>query len=914
MPAKRLTLLLLFCTFCLGGLAQKGSLEGVLKDSSTKQTLSLASVTVFTAKDTTVITYRLSDDRGAFHITGLPLNLLCRVVITFQGYGVYRREFSLSKETPHVNLDTVYLSENAKALDEVLITAERPPVSMRNDTLEFNASAFKTLPSALVEDLLKKLPGMDVDLDGNITVRGRKVNRLLVDGREFFGGDARIATRNLPANIVDKIQVTDDKEEKRRNPLLRADEIGQVLNIKLKKAIKQGWFGKAYAGGGTDSRHEAGAIVNLFRDTAQISIIGHSNNVNKPGFGTEDLQNIGGFNRGGEASFRSDQRGIQHSLGGGFNFNNQWAKNLSVNLRYFYKEDRSLNENTSTTRTFLEDTVLTIASTGIYKNVGKNHQIGATLQWQIDSSTQLRFSPGITPGKRNSVSTNNSLTADNFKGPVNGTMNSGFTDETNHQFNGSLSFSSYSRKREGRSFNADISTSGYGNDDDAYEDGRYRFYRTGADSVLNRLHRTTTAATHYAIDLTYNASLLKNASVSLVHRAQYVNEKSSKNIFDKDPAGKYALYLDTFSTGSGKRGWENTTTANVSFRAGQWAVSPGINFFWLNHQNTFRRQPGVRQDYFYVYPSFSVNFKSLTLSYNVNISAPDARELQEVIDVSNPLHKEYGNPGLKPVYNRNLGLYYYKYLPKSGSSFHLSLNAGFENNSTVNQTLLDSNRVEISRPVNVNGARNLWADVSYNHQYKLSTNFHLSLRPDVNIGYQKSYVFVNGNLSQAVYTQARFRLNAGFNYHDLIECNQRYSLDLNGSRYGDTKAYRDADLVTHNTQWEVVLRWPRHVVWENTLAYNYNPRISAGIRKSTLRINSGINYLFLKEDKGQIKLSVYDLLNQNVSVYRYAEENSIIDGQATTLRRYLLLSFIYNIRTFGSGRKRPTVMRVDDDE
>lgn len=277
----------------------KGTLKGMLRDSTTKQPVGLATVTVFQAADTAIITYRLSDDRGLFALPGLPLQLRSRVVVTYQGYQPYRKEFTLTKEQPTLDLGTIVLAPDARMLEDVTVVAERPPVVMRNDTLEFNAAAFKTLPSALVEDLLKKLPGVDIDLDGNITVKGKKVNRLLVDGKDFFGGDHKMTTRNLPANIVDKVQVLDDKEELEANPQLTKDEVGQVVNIKLKKAIKQGWFGKAYAGAGTDERHEAGVIVNIFRDTTQLSLLGYSNNVNKPSFNGQDLQQIGGFNRSG---------------------------------------------------------------------------------------------------------------------------------------------------------------------------------------------------------------------------------------------------------------------------------------------------------------------------------------------------------------------------------------------------------------------------------------------------------------------------------------------------------------------------------------------------------------------------------------------------------------------------------------
>ncbi|HEY0060297.1 MAG TPA: carboxypeptidase regulatory-like domain-containing protein, partial [Flavisolibacter sp.] len=290
-----LTLVLLLA---FGGVQAQGSIRGKIIDSASKAPLSLATVTVFKAADTALITYRISTPDGEFKVNGLPLNATCRVVISYSGYNVYRHVFTLTGSDV-LDMGTIRMSASSGTLDEVLVIAERPPVSIRKDTIEFNASSFKTLPTALVEDMLKKLPGVQVDADGNITANGKRVNRILVDGKEFFGNDPKMATRNLPANIIDKIQLTEDKDERELNPDKPAGDIGQVINLRLKKAIKKGWFGKAYAGAGTNDRYEAGTILNLFRDTMQLSLIGFSNNLNRSGFGVGDIQSLGGFGRTG---------------------------------------------------------------------------------------------------------------------------------------------------------------------------------------------------------------------------------------------------------------------------------------------------------------------------------------------------------------------------------------------------------------------------------------------------------------------------------------------------------------------------------------------------------------------------------------------------------------------------------------
>jgi hypothetical protein len=264
--------------------SQSGSVSGKVTDSTGSRFLPLATVTVFKAKDTSIITYRLSNETGEFKIPNLPLDVPLRLMVTYSGYEAYRKDFILTQSASAKRFDSVLLVSTSKQLDEVMVFAERPPVIIKKDTIEFNASAFKTLPNALVEDLLKKLPGVQVDRDGNIAVNGKAVNRILVDGKTFFGDDPKMATRNLPANAIDKVQVVDDKEEMLRNGDDNLNNVGKVINITLKKGVKKGWFGKMYAGLGTQDLYEAGGIANIYRDTLQFSVLGYVNNMNKPGF------------------------------------------------------------------------------------------------------------------------------------------------------------------------------------------------------------------------------------------------------------------------------------------------------------------------------------------------------------------------------------------------------------------------------------------------------------------------------------------------------------------------------------------------------------------------------------------------------------------------------------------------------
>ena len=896
-----------------------GSIRGLLKDSSGKQVLSLATVTVFTAKDTAIVTYRLSDNAGNFKIPGIPLNIPCRVLASFSGYKTFRKDFQLTKGDPQLDLGTVLMQSDSKDLEEVVVYAERPPVLVRKDTIEFNASAFKTLPSALLEDLLKKLPGLDIDADGNIMVKGKRVNKLLVDGKEFFGGDPQIATRNLPANIVDKVQVMNDKEEMRRNPNMRESEIGQIVNIKLKKSIKQGWFGKAYAGGGTDGRHEAGAILNAFRDTVQISVLGYTNNINKPGFGINDIQRIGGFERSGynsmmvmsdggfainDISFGGTGQGLQRSTGGGLNFNDQLSKKVTLNLQYFYGQINSDMDNINRQQRFFKDTILSSSGTSNYSTTSANHRIGGTIKWQIDSLTTLTIRPGVTLSASSNFSKGSSLTDENYRGKINrsNSISKGSGNSNNYAYN---MFLDRNFKKSGRYLSVNADFSNVHDDNDQYTDGLFSTYNAGLpdDSLVNQLRKTGGSNTNSTTSVSFSEPLAKKISLRVSHTLQYTKQNNDISFFSRDTfSGKYDLYNRDFSNGIKRDTWKNTSGASLSLQLKKISVNPGINFLTASFRNRYTKNPMVSQHYQYVYPSLSVYGNHWNISYGASIQEPQASDLQQVVDISNRFYQRFGNPDLKPAFRQTVNMYTGNFNAASGNSYSAYLNGSISKNAVIRVTTIDHDGLQTTRPVNVNGTYDGYGGFNYNYQYKLSMDYKITVRPGLYGFYSKTFVSVNGSGSGQNNLDINPSLSLNLNIKDKLELNQRYTKSFKKTTYDDRTAFKNIDVNTHSIESEVVIRMPRHMVWENQINYTYNPQVAQGIRRSSVRWNAGVNYLFLKDDKAQIKLSVYDLLKQNISVYRYTGENYVSDVQNTTLTRYFMLTFTYNLRNFTGGK------------
>lgn len=338
-----------------------GVISGVVKDSATKTVLSLATVSVFKLTDSSIVSFKLCDDKGAFEIRNIPINQTLKIVTTFEGYEVDRREVRLTTSANYP-IGTILLKPTSKSLDEVIVKSERPPIIVKKDTIEFNATAFKTLPNALVEDLFKKLPGMQVDRDGNITYNGRPVSRIYVDGKSFFNDNYKAATQILPSAIVANVQVYDDKEQ--LDATQKNIDYNKIINLKLKQNVKKSTFGKLSSSGGTDNRYELAGAVNFLRDTVQLTLIGYKNNLNRGVFNSSEMRALGAFNRSqykmsvngdrnsytfNDISFGGGVTAETESTGGGINFNHAPTKNTSFYTQYFVShEDGYTNENAKT--------------------------------------------------------------------------------------------------------------------------------------------------------------------------------------------------------------------------------------------------------------------------------------------------------------------------------------------------------------------------------------------------------------------------------------------------------------------------------------------------------------------------------------------------------------------------------------
>ncbi|RDV13106.1 hypothetical protein DXT99_21035 [Pontibacter diazotrophicus] len=892
----------------------KGELGGKVVDESSKEALPYATVSVYNAQDTTLLTFRMSDDDGIFKIPGLPLERRLRVIITMMGYGVYKHEFTLTAPQPALNLGEIKMAVSSNLLSEVLIVAETPPILVRNDTVEFNAASFKTLPTALVEDLLKKLPGVSVDGSGNIMVNGKAVSKILVDGKEFFGSDPKIASRNLPANVIEKVQVMNDPEALRRDPDMPEMNIPQVINLKFKKGIKKGMFGKLYGGAGTDERYEGGGILNMFRDTMQVSVLGYSNNLNRPGFGFEDISRIGGFDRSGFNSvmYRSDggfalngisfggtDEGIQQSSGGGTNFNTVFTNGIKLNLQYFYGGiDSDLNQIINSSQLVEEDT---ITSRRVRNQFSKSnsHRIGGKLDWKLDSLTDLSMTSNVTIADNRSSQLAFTNTYLNYPELINESNNNQRYNSNTLTLGNNASLSRNFRKK-GRNLNF------YG----AYEystllqdqvnNAENLFYRPDPGvTLLNQLRDNDTYSTKFNSSVAYNEPISENISAVFRINSEYFNDKNALHTYDADPeTNEYTLLVPGLSNELQRTGWRNYLTSGIRWKIKEVSVQPAVRFTSLDITNTFQKNPTIKQNFFYVFPTLNINWKSLYINYSVNLREPNATDLQPVIDNTNPLFINYGNPELKPTVSNSIYLNYGKYDTKRSLQYSFYMNGSINNDAVTRQRTINEFGVQTSRPVNTDGNWQLNSSVRFMKDLKYDNNRQYSLGGSMWAAYTRTLVLFNDIQSFSQTWSLNPTLEAKMNLDDKFEFNQTFTLRHQRSKYEDN-AFRNLKFNTRTSRSEIVIRMPKKLVWEATLDYWYNSNMAPGLRNHYSRLNGSVTFLFMKDDRAQLKLSVYDVLDQNLSAYRSIRENIIEDVQTVVLNRYGMLTFTYNIRNFG---------------
>jgi hypothetical protein len=915
---NRIILVIFFCFIYNNIFSQNNILVGQVYDSSSKKVISLATVSIFKVKDASFLTYRLTNEKGGFKINDLPIETPVKVVVSAVGYYTFRIELSLTKEIPIFSLGNIFLKQKENELDEVLVISERPPVIVKKDTIEFNAASFKTLPAALVEDLLKKLPGIQVNDEGNITFNGKSVSRILVEGKRFFGDNYKMATRNLPANIIEKIQVVDDKDDLEFTNEVINVQSNKVINLTFKKGIKKGWFGRLYGGIGTQQRYETGGIINLFKDTLQLSLIGYDNNVNRSSFSIQDLNTAGGFNRSGMSSmfinrgvsgeqfningisFGGGTTGISRSTGAGFNLNHSPSKNLSFYAQYFFGYGKNnLESITNTTTPFGQGNFISNTNnTSIDKNY--SHIMNFSLNWKIDSLSRLTSNIGFIVKRATLTKNILQQTETDNEGILSKNIGIISSFDSSISFNYSLSYL-HRFKRTKKSIGITHSFSIVTNPFTQLTETLNTIYYPQFNSILFPQRRDNN-----------NPSNSKNFNIRF---SNVINKKFNYDLFSSLNYSISGMELITYTKANSSIIYDSVVLNasntmersslrynngfSITFSRNSIRLSSNINWqqHWISDYYAITTQKQQRMYYSFVLPSFNLNVKRVTFSYTENIALPSIDNLAPVPDNSNPLYVIRGNPNLKPIRQRYFNIYTNFGNDKKGISRTLNFYNSFNSNEIVRRIVIDSSGIQTSTPENINNTTSIgYSFDSYGKilpRHGLSINYSYSVNGSA---YSTTVLINRSDIGLTSFNQ-NFSIGINFNWNDVFQFNPRYSGGIYLNKYfGDNSTLHNNTFFTQNLQGVFIVRPTKKLIVTNSYKVINQSQSILGIPATGLLVNADITYLVFNNNRGQIKLFINDIFNTNRGIYGSLSANSLSITRSNILNQYFLLSITYDIR------------------
>jgi hypothetical protein len=927
----RFVYLLILFLFSAQFLVAQNKLTGKVVDALNRQPLPDATVTITNPADSVAVGFAVVDKTGSFEIKNLQKGNFI-LSITFTGYRQFAKNLDVTAAQPLIDLDTVFMQLDTSMMAGVIVTA--PPITVKKDTVEFRASSFKTKPNATVEDLLKKLPGVEVDREGNINAQGEEITKIYVDGKEFFSNDPKLATKNLPADLIESIQVFDDMSDQAKFTKIDDGSRKRTINIKTKKDRKRGMFGRSSAALGTSDRYESSASFNMFNDKRQVSILGGANNINRLGFSSNDLMEMGSQGRGGGRGGRGGRGGGGGGRGSGINGNlnawsagvnyrDEWGPKIDFSGNYFVSHTNNTNKTESNRQNFFgNDSISTTNQQSYSKNLNTNHRFGLRFEYLIDSMNSILLTPTVTIQRSESYS-DDTLTTQAASPKVNYKAIAGASHRSSQRdaesFGNDLLFR-HRFNKPGRTFTIGWTTAYNNNDADGLNISPYSFFNP--DSTIKRTDNRNQINSQLSrsFNNTISSSLTEmfgNDKILELNYAYTVNKSiSDRDTYDYDSTTKQydsinrplTNYFRNIFTSSRLGTNFRVKKEKYDFQAGgavQFATLDN-----LSNRATTEKDSLMKQQYTNFFPNASFNYnpaprKSLRFNYRGSTRAPNISQLQDVWDVSNPLNIRTGNPDLKQEFTHNVNVSYNSFNLSNFLYFNLTLGGSLVSNRIVNSISLlnDSSGVLLTRPENLNGSRNVnfsgtigipLKKVTTGHRSPVNLSLTSSLRYNRDVSKLKGQL--NYNYTRSAGQRIRFNYfiqdkldlgaNAGFNYNDA-----KYSVQENlNYKYFD-----------HQYSLDITYTIFKKIMINSDFDYYVNTGRAEGFNQSIPLWNASVSCLLFKKQNGELKLSGIDLLNQNKSINREVGDNYIEDTYTQVLQRFFMLSFMYKFNRF-NGR------------
>ena len=893
--------------------AKESKVKFTIVDSMRREPVEFATASITLVGSTTPAKYSLSDNKGKIELTGMAAGSY-NIRIEYMGYETYTKPIIIENQRV-VDLGEIALKEQLNTLNSVVVQAVGNPIVVKKDTIEYNASSFKTTDNDMLEELLKKLPGVEIDSDGKITANGKEINKIMIDGKVFFLNDPQLATKNLPAKIVDKVRVVERKSEQAQFTGIDDGNEETVIDLSIRPGMMNGWFGNVSAGYGTDDRYQAAGMAGNFKQKSQITFIGNLNNTNNRGF--SDIagsmmsamrgSGTGGVRVGG-ATMRFGGNGITTSWMGGANGNYETTnKKLKIGGNYLYSGSDNIATSTSYRQNFLADSTFNYFQSSNSQTYADGHRFALQLEYQLTDKASILFRPNVSIGKGNFNDTKDFWTKGGTGTKINEGNSISYGENSSQSVDGDLLYRQKLNK-VGRTFSVNMSYSFSNNDIFNAKNWSKTVTGNNADStVINQEYKMNTLGYSLGARASYTEPLGKNYFLELAYQYRFRMNKSDKEAFNFNSLTNSYNLRDSLYSNSFENNFSNhTAEANVRKTGEKYNFILGFNV-----QPSTIRSIGSNRDIsrsvvnFAPMAMFEYKFsemRDIELRYRGNTRQPSINQLQPVPDNSNPLYIPLGNPDLLPEFEHSLRIEYSDTKKEKFRTIHAGLNSSYTMDKIVNKRWYDNTGVQYTMPVNEQGAFNVNANLMYNSPIAKSKISIMSFsRAGVNKG-----VSFSGRTEQSLVKS----------FTTTLSINEMLRLMYRGDKLQLSVGGR----VGYNYAWYTIQQTNKPATWNNAINgyinwtlpaglnltsdvdYNFYIGYGEGYNTPAIVWNAEISKLMFK-NTGTLRLKVFDILKQSKSVWRTTTDNYIEDIENNVLQQYFMLSFTWRFGTFGGNSR-----------
>ena len=909
--------LLLFTVTGFLAQSQEFKISGRIVDTSTKEPLEAATVFAEAVKDSSLVVYSITDAKGRFELEGKTAFKKINLIVSFVGFKSYNQVIDLSSQREY-DLKEIVLSSATEDLNEVLVVGRTPPIRFKQDTTEFNVASFDTKKDANVEDLLKKLPGFEVDENGAVTVNGIPVNKVLVNGKPFFGNDPTIATRNLTKDIVEKIQVVDSRTRTQAFTGEQSDGENKTVNIKIAKDKNRGTFGRVAAGAGTGERFEYAGIANYFDDDLRLSVLGGGNNINRAGFNFGEVSST--FGRGAAWSITGGGNGggITNSRVGGANYADDWGKSTNqATANYIYQASNTTQDRRSSAKSDIPernpDTDELVYRTQFSESMSNSystndrHRFNPEYETVIDSAYYIEIRPDFSYNESFNTSNSEEDTFDENREILN--ESEGFSSRTSlsRDFNNRLSVTrrygsggGYIRLDLNNSYSKNESNSSNQNEVIAYVPGTQGQVIDEENSLIrDQIIDGNQQNNNFYTRLRWKAPIVKDLFFFSAEYSYNQDLREDENfVFDQNRDGA----LDTEQSADfSNENFAHRPELGLEYRDEKLNVEVEGAFIFRELASNETITNVAFDNYFEALEvevdlryQFTKNTR-LRFGYDLQNDIPNINQLSPYVDISNPTFIRTGNPDLDPTTQNRFNLNFNTYDVNKEANFYVYSNYSTSNNEIISNTI-NENGFRRSTFANVDGNYSFSTGSGYGKNFKLDSLSSVRLNVGMNFNLRQRQNLVNGTQFAASNESYGPRVDFNYTYSEMVSARIGYSPNFEYNKF-ENENQNDIYILRHEASADLRFTFG-DLEFENVLNYNYNSNIQDGFQKGSLFWNSSVQYSILK-DNGLITLRGYDVLKQNNNARRIVQGQGYVDVQSLILQRYFMLGFSYKFNTLG---------------